>query len=321
MSHSIFNQKQYFNIVKSYLSSQQLIWLCMLLGSSIFTGCVVTIWPSSLFDQIGITVWEGSFSFLFAVTPLSHVGFSWGVSECSSSVFFAVIVLAIVLGSVGPGEDTFAVEISIFPLTLIDTIIGVPCGSKTMRDETSAVDIALILSSFFVDNSCLIFRVVIEDNGVGFIFVAEIFDDQITGRGLGFVVELTFEWESVLGWVNSSLTFNFSVVEISFIDVTMSVGFKDSMSMGNSVEISVVCVLFGFRYDSFSLLVTGLTPVTKIVHFLSFMFVDLPSLGKIGKIWVIFKSNVGYWQWYLELFDRRRYCLQVWQAGNEFCWL
>ena len=284
MSHSIFNQKQYFNIVKSYLSSQQLIWLCMLLGSSIFIGCVVAIWPGSLFDWIWFAVREGSFSFLLAVTPLSHVGFSWGVGKCSSSVFFAVTVLAVVLGSVGPREDPFAVEISIFPFTLIDAVIGVPCGSKTMRDKTSAVDITLILSSFFVDNSCLIFRVVIEDNGVGFIFVAEVFDDQITGGGLGFVVEVTFEWESVLGWVDFSLTFNFSVVEISFIDVAMSVGFKNSMSMGNSVEIPIVCVLFRFRYNSFSLLVAGLIPVTKIVHFLSFVFVDLPSLGKIGEI-------------------------------------
>ena len=108
-------------------------------------------------------------------------------------MFFAVAVLAIVPGSVGPGEDTFAVEISIFPLTLIDAVIGVPCSSETVRDETSAVDIAFILSSFFVDNSCLIFRVVIEDDSVGLVFIAGVFDDQVTGGGLRFVVELAFE--------------------------------------------------------------------------------------------------------------------------------
>ena len=81
-----------------------------------------------------------------------------------------------------------------------------------------------------------------------------------------------------------SLAFNFSIVEISFINVTISVGLKDSMSMGDSVEITVICVLFGLRYDSFSLLVAGLIPVAEVVHILSFVFVDLPSLGKIGKI-------------------------------------
>ena len=200
------------------------------------------------------------------------------------AVFLSMRILSFILWTISPSEDTFSMKVSIFPLPLVYWVIVISCNSYAMRYKSVAIDIAFILSSFFISNSRFVFGIVVKTDSVWLVVIIWIVNNQSTCGRLTILVESSFEREAVLCWVNFSLTFNSTMSEISLINVPVSLRFKDSMTMGKRVKVSKEGILIRRIDDTFSLLITSLIPISKIVEIFDLVFVGSSPLCKVGKI-------------------------------------